>query len=57
MDTEKRVEVFATRLTESEARTLKERAKQQDMSVSDLIRGRLFPESKQPKPENVLQVK
>lgn len=51
MGNEKRTEVFATRLTEREALALQERARQQDVSVSDLIRGRLFPESKRTKDE------
>lgn len=43
MDSNKRTEVFATRLSEKEAELIKERAKQQGLSVSNLIRYRLFP--------------
>lgn len=45
MDSNKRTEVFATRLSEREAELVKERAKQQGLTVSNLIRYRLFPSS------------
>jgi hypothetical protein len=48
---EKRTEVVATRLSEREVRILEERAKAQELSVSNYVRARLFPESRKPKAE------
>ena len=43
---DKRTEILATRVSEREARVIEEMAEKEDISVSNFIRSRLFPDEK-----------